>query len=227
MCGRFAQKSPVPSLAKNFDAQLKLESLEPRYNISPTSIVPVVRIPHQETKRTLEGLKWGLIPSWASDPSIGFKLANARAETVADKPSFRSAFKKQRCLVPIDGFFEWKQDTKPKQPFYFFMKDEKPFALAGLWEYWKPKTGNGEPIYSFTLITTEPNSLLAKVHDRMPVIIDPKDFEEWLDPANQDPAKLTKFLKPYPASKMDSYPVSTFVNAVKNQGPACIEALKA
>lgn len=248
MCGRFALKTPPKSLVKAFpvDISPELESFEPRYNIAPSSTVPVVR--YQHTQKVMESLKWGLIPNWAKDPSIGFKLANARAETVAEKPSFRSAFKKQRCLVPVDGFYEWNQTTKPKQPHYFFMKDEKPFFIAGLWEVWQQpkvspprrqdakegkdidlgkidKTTSTGPITTFTLITTEANAVLAKVHDRMPVILDPKDYEAWLDPKNQDIGELQKLLKPYDATKMDSYPVSTFVSNARNQGPDCLKRI--
>jgi putative SOS response-associated peptidase YedK len=246
MCGRFALKTPPKILGLILQAEISnnLETFEPRFNIAPSSSVPVILF--QNSKKVMESLKWGLIPSWAKDPSIGFKLANARAETVTEKPSFRSAFKKQRCLVPVDGFYEWNQSTKPKQPYYFFMKDEKPFFIAGLWEYWKAhqsptqshkdtknnikldKEEKKEPeqgITTFTLITTEANAVLAKVHDRMPVILDPKDYEAWLDPNNQDLGELQKFLKPYDASKMDSYPVSTFVSNARNQGEKCMERL--
>ena len=225
MCGRFAVKTPAKSLAKMLNADLKFESVEARFNIAPTSTVAVARIPSNQTNAVLEGLKWGLIPVWASDPSIGNKLANARAETITEKPSFKSSFKKQRCLVPIDGFFEWNQETKPKQPSYFTMKDDEPFALAGIWDYWKPKAG-GEGVYSFSLITTEANAVLAKVHDRMPVIVPPDQYGEWLDPNNQDTAKLVNFLKPYPPAKMKATLVSTYVNATRNQGPQCIEPVK-
>lgn len=212
-------------LAKQFKAVQRFPSVEPRYNIAPTAMVGVIRIPHQEKERVLESLKWGLIPSWAKDPAIGNSLANARGETVAEKPSFRSAFKKQRCVVPADSYFEWVQTTKPKQPYCFATKDEKPFGIAGLWEYWKPKDGGGDPVQSFTLITTNPNSLGKLVHDRMPVILDPGDYEAWLDPDNQDVDQLKKLLKPCPATKMISFPVSTFVNSTRNQGPQCIEKI--
>lgn len=223
MCGRFCQKTPAPKLAKKFNAKLNMDEVEARFNIAPTAKVAVVRKASPQLDLTLESLKWGLIPPGAKDPTIGNKLANARAESVDEKPSFRSAFKKQRCLVPVDGFYEWVQTTKPKQPYYFEMKDGEPFMLGGLWEYWKPKDGKEEPITSFTLITTEANSVLSPVHDRMPVIIDPKDFETWLDPLFQDTEKLKGYLKPYTPSKMKSFPVSIFVNSTRNEGPQCIE----
>jgi putative SOS response-associated peptidase YedK len=225
MCGRFAQQTDIQKLARLFKASLKLESLETRYNIAPTAMAAVVRVPRAQNNRTLEALKWGLVPSWAVDPAIGNRLANARAETIAEKPSFRIAFQKQRCLVPVDGFYEWKQDTKPKQPFYFSMKDGQPFALAGLWEYWEPKTGDGGAILSFTLITTSPNEVLQPIHDRMPVILGEKDFDAWLDPALQDVEKLKGCLKPFPAGGMQTWMVSTRVNRVGNEGPECVEKI--
>jgi putative SOS response-associated peptidase YedK len=228
MCGRFARKTKPKNLAKKFKAQVKenaLFEIEAKYNIAPSSLNPIFRMPAKGEQPIMESFKWGLVPQWANDPSIGFKLANARAETLSEKPSFRSAFKSRRCLVPVDGYYEWTQDTTPKQPHYFFMKDGEPFCLAGLWELWDPKEKDlpGEPLYTFTLITTEPNALCAKVHDRMPVIINEKDFEAWLDPGNQDVENLKGLLKAYPASKMDSYPVSTFVSNARNEGPQCLE----
>jgi putative SOS response-associated peptidase YedK len=227
MCGRFHQTTPLQKLAKLFKAELKmkLDEYKPLFNVAPSLKVPAVYVPNNQTERVLESLKWGLVPAWANDPAIGFKLANARGETVAEKPSFKTAFKKQRCLIPVNGFYEWKQDSKPKQPYYFKMKDEETFALAGLWEFWKPKTGDGEPIYSFTLITTTPNKVLEPVHDRMPVILNEKDYDAWLDPKNNDIEKLLKLIQPYPDTKMTGYAVSTFVSASKNQGPDCIKPL--
>jgi putative SOS response-associated peptidase YedK len=222
MCGRFAQQTDIQKLARLFKAVLKLESLEPRYNIAPTAVAAVIRIAHPQAGRTLEALRWGLIPSWAKDPAIGNRLANARAETVAEKPSFRSAFRKQRCLVPVNGFYEWKQDTKPKQPFYFSLKDSQPFALAALWEYWEPKEAKGENVQTFTLITTSSNEVLQPIHDRMPVILDEKDYEAWLNPAQQDVEKLKGYLKPFASEEMQSWKVSTRVNHVGNEGPQCV-----
>jgi putative SOS response-associated peptidase YedK len=225
MCGRFAQTTKPKNIAEKLQIQLKvgLEEFQPRYNVAPSSMVPCVRVPYGETKPVLENLKWGLIPSWAKDPKIGFKLANARAETVAELPSFRSAFKKQRCLVPIDGFYEWNQATQPKQPYYFSLKSEEPFYLAGLWEFWQPPTGR--ILQTFTLITTKPNTVVAPVCDRMPVILDEKDFEPWLNPQNQDTAQLQALLKPYPADLLKGYPVSTFMSKAGSEGSMCIEKI--
>jgi len=247
MCGRFAQTTKPKNIAEKLQIQLKvgLEEFQPRYNVAPSSMVPCVRVPYGETKPVLENLKWGLIPSWAKEPKIGFKLANARAETVAELPSFRSAFKKQRCLVPIDGFYEWNQATQPKQPYYFSLKSKEPFYLAGLWEFWQPPTGAGssyEPAHpkrgsrlaastqggllqTFTLITTKPNAVVAPVCDRMPVILDEKDFEPWLNPQNQDTAQLQALLKPYPADLLRGYPVSTFMSKAGSEGSMCIEKI--
>jgi len=225
MCGRFAQNTKPQELAKQFQIQLRvgLEEFQPRYNVAPSSRVSCIRVPIHETKPVLEMLKWGLIPSWAKDPQIGFKLANARAETLDTLPSFRPAFKARRCLVPIDGFYEWNQDTKPKQPSYFFMKNEEPFCLAGLWESWKHPDGG--LIDTFTLVTTEPNAVVKPVCDRMPVILDEKDFAFWLDPQNQDVEKLKKLLKPYPADAMGGHAVSTYVSKAGNEGSVCITPL--
>jgi len=225
MCGRFAQTTKPKNIAEKLQIQLKvgLEEFQPRYNVAPSSMVPCVRVPYGETKPVLENLKWGLIPSWAKDPKIGFKLANARAETVAELPSFRSAFKKQRCLVPIDGFYEWNQATQPKQPYYFSLKSKEPFYLAGLWDFWQPPTGR--ILQTFTLITTKPNAVVAPVCDRMPVILDEKDFEPWLNPQNQDTAQLQTLLKPYPADLLRGYPVSTFMSKAGSEGSMCIEKI--
>jgi putative SOS response-associated peptidase YedK len=225
MCGRFAQTTKPKNIAEKLQIQLKvgLEEFQPRYNVAPSSMVPCVRVPYGETKPVLENLKWGLIPSWAKDPKIGFKLANARAETVAELPSFRSAFKKQRCLVPIDGFYEWNQATQPKQPYYFSLKSKEPFYLAGLWEFWQPPTG--KVLQTFTLITTKPNTVVAPVCDRMPVILDEKDFEPWLNPQNQDTAQLQTLLKPYPADLLRGYPVSTFMSKAGSEGSMCVEKI--
>jgi putative SOS response-associated peptidase YedK len=148
-------------------------------------------------------------------------MINARAESVAEKPSFRSAFKKRRCLVPGDGFYEWKKTAKKKQPFYIRMKDGQPFAFAGLWERWHPP--DGKEVETFTIITTEPNDLMRTIHDRMPVILHPKDFEAWLNPGIEDAQRLAHLLRPFPAENMEARPVSARVNSPKNDGPQCLE----
>jgi putative SOS response-associated peptidase YedK len=166
-------------------------------------------------------MRWGLIPSWAKDPKIGAKMINARAEAIAEKPAFRKAFAKRRCLVPMSGFYEWKQMPHGKAPYYVRLLNSDLFTCAGLWEWWKsPK---GEWVASFTIIVTDANPLIAPLHDRMPVVIAPEDQEAWLDPKNQHTDALAELLKPYPADEMSAYPVSSKVNDVKHDGPELIE----
>lgn len=174
----------------------------------------------ESNKREFQRLRWGLIPSWAKDPAIASKLINARAETLAEKPSFRSAFKQRRCLVVADGFFEWQKQQGKKQPFYFRLQHSQPFGFAGLWEKWR--TPAGEEITSCTIVTTAANELLQPIHDRMPVILAPQDYDLWLDPQEQKPQALQHLLSPYPASQMTAYPVSTLVNSPKHNNPECI-----
>ena len=169
-------------------------------------------------------MHWGLIPSWAKDMSIGNKMINARAETVAEKASFKKPFKDKRCLVLANGFYEWKKtDKKNKIPYYFMLKSKQPFAFAGLWEEWK--NPEGEKILSFTIITTKANELMEPIHDRMPVILKENVETQWLDPENKDTDKLLSLLQPYPAGLMESYRVSDIVNSPKNDIPACVEPI--
>jgi putative SOS response-associated peptidase YedK len=221
MCGRFTLKSGSQKLAEAFPL-FEAPELEPRYNIAPTQQVAAARILPDGPKQEIVLLHWGLIPSWADDPSIGNRLINARAETVAEKPSFRSAFRKRRCLVLADGFFEWQKVDGKKQPYYFQLKDNCPFAFAGLWEHWERV---GKKIESGTILTTAANDLLRNVHDRMPVILHPADYERWLDPDNQTGKNLDKLLCPFPAEEMQSFPVSTHVNNPRNDDPRCVEPL--
>ena len=169
--------------------------------------------------------KWGLIPSWSKDPSIGARMINARAETARDKLSFRAAFKRRRCLVPVDGFYEWKREGKAKQPYYITMGHNQPFAVAGLWEHWEGR--DGSVLESCTLLTTEPNELMETLHNRMPVIIAPEDFEMWLD-AKEDANYLSflqHLLRPYPSAEMTAVPVSTYVSNARNEGVECIQPI--
>lgn len=218
MCGRFGFNTPPEVIARVFQLS-EVPSLKPRFNISPTQSVATIRIFPDQAGRKLDLLHWGLIPAWSKDPKIGNRMINARAETVHEKPSFRSAFKRRRCLIPASGFYEWKKEGKMKQPFYIRMKDELPFALAGLWEHW---VGEGQTIDSCTIITTSPNDLMREVHDRMPVILDPRDFDMWLDPGYQDVEKLKSLFSPFDQDKMVSFPVSLHVNSPKNDDPKCI-----
>jgi putative SOS response-associated peptidase YedK len=175
----------------------------------------------QKGTRELALFRWGLIPSWAKDPAIGNRMINARSETVANKPSFRSAFRRRRCLVPADGFYEWGKIGGAKQPFFIHMQEESPFAIAGLWEHWQDSEGN--EIETCTLLTTEANALLATIHKRMPVILNPGDYARWLDPDSSDPVALHNLLMPYPADAMAFRAVSLHVNNPRNEGPACQE----
>jgi len=226
MCGRYSQTQPAEIIAKAFQVD-NVPTLEPRYNIAPTQSVSSVLQPSASKNRQFKMLHWGLIPSWAKDSKLGAKLINARAETVAEKPAFRSAFRQRRCLVLADGFYEWQQQEskKQKQPFYFRLSDEQPFAFAGLWERWEDATG--EEIESCTLLTTEPNELMRPIHNRMPVILDPKDYDLWLDPEVKKSELLQPLLRPYPTEEMMAYPVSKAVNKPSNDSTECIERVEA
>jgi len=184
------------------------------YNAAPTQRLPVFRI-HAERGPELVRLRWGLIPSWAKDAAIGARMINARGETVAEKPAFRAAFRRRRCLVPMKGFYEWKKTASGKLPHYIYLKNADIFASAGLYEYWPGRDG-AEPVESYTIITTEANDMMAKLHDRMPVILAEKDHAAWLDPKNEGKGTLQALLKPYPPGEMLAYPVSTRVNNPKN-----------
>jgi putative SOS response-associated peptidase YedK len=224
VCGRFTLRASGERLAEAFGLSAQ-PSLFPRYNIAPTQAVPVIRVlrANPGTKeRELVPLRWGLVPSWADDPAIGNRLINARSETVADKPSFRGAFRHRRCLIPADGFFEWRKEGKVKQPVYVQRRDGQPFAFAGLWEEWERE---GEVIESCAIITTAANDLMAEFHDRMPVILDPKDYDLWLDPQVQDPRLLEPLLRPYSSGELVAHPVSQMVNNPRNEGPGCVEPL--
>jgi putative SOS response-associated peptidase YedK len=221
MCGRFTLRTSPQEVAKAFqlaDADVPLFS--PRYNIAPTQQVLAIRL--RDGKRRASFLHWGLIPSWASDHSVGNRLINARGESVADKPSFRSAFKRSRCLVVTDGSYEWQKTGKAKQPFFIRLKTDQPFAFAGLAEHWHR---GDQAIDSCTLITTDANELMADIHDRMPVILSPANYDFWLDPEFQDKAKLQSLLRPYPDGEMTAYPVNTLVNNPRNETAACIDAI--
>jgi putative SOS response-associated peptidase YedK len=220
MCGRYVVKSRVSQLATMFDL-MDVPPLTPRYNVAPTQMVPAVRLKPETKKRELVMLKWGLIPAWAKDAAIGNQTIMARADTVADKPAFRDAFRRRRCLIVADGFYEWQKTNGKKQPYFIGLKDDSPFAFAGLWERWKDPCG--ESVESCALITTDANEVVRPIHDRMPVILQRKDYEPWLDPEVQEPEKLQKLLVPSPAETMRAYPVSLFVNNAGNEDPKCIE----
>jgi putative SOS response-associated peptidase YedK len=218
MCGRFTLRAKPDTLAELF-LLAEPPDWSPRYNIAPTQPVPVVR--HKgDGGREFVRLRWGLVPSWAKEVG-GPPLINARAETVATKPAFRSALKQRRCLIPADGFYEWLKAGKKKQPFSFRLWDDKPFAFAGLWERW---TGGEQPLESCTIITTDSNELVRPTHDRMPVILPVRYHAEWLDPDVRDPDRLVTMLRPYPAEEMVATPLSDWVNSPRHDDPRCLEA---
>ena len=208
MCGRFTQHHPIEEIIERFEvAEVEYEP-EPRYNIAPTQTVTAII---QNHARAVVGLQWGLIPFWAKDPKIASQLINARAETLAEKPSFKYALSKRRCLIPIDGFYEWKKQKGGNQPYYIRRRDGGLFAFAGLWEEWK--TPEGEVRKTCTIITTEPNELMATIHHRMPVIFKPEHEAEWLDPAAHYAPALTQLLRTYPDGELEMLPVSRAVNS--------------
>ena len=223
MCGRFTQTATPEVIAEQFQVD-DPPLFKPNYNISPTQRVAVVRLNPESVKRDCVLLRWGLIPSWAKDAKIGNQCINAKGETVAEKPAFRSAFKKRRCLVIADGFYEWQRLGERKQPIWIGRKDKRPFAFAGLWEHWKP--AEGEPIETCAIITTEPNDLMAPIHNRMPVILAPASYIPWLD-HNAPADSLKALLRPYPSAELQAYPVSTLVNNPRHNAPACLEPAQA
>ena len=217
MCGRYAQRADPKRLAKEFKVS-EVPGVRPRYNIAPTQEVLAVR--ESPDGREMTFLKWGLIPSWAKDAAIGAKLINARSETVEEKPSFRDAFRRRRCLIPADGFYEWRKEGGRKQPYFFRHKEERPFGFAGLWDRWEGE--DGQVINSCTILTTEANGVLRPVHDRMPVILRPEDYEPWLEAGERERSLLRELLRPYPEEEMTGYPVSPAVNSTRGGGPELI-----
>ena len=211
MCGRFTLTSEIKQLEEHFRAGGRFD-YHPRYNIAPSHEIPIVR--SSETGREFASCHWGLIPHW-SQPNSPYKAINARAETLAAKPFFRDAFRKRRCLIPANGFYEWKKKNGQKQPYYFHLQDNDLMAFAGLWEYWE---GEDKHIESCTIITTAANELMQPVHDRMPVIIDPKDYEKWLESGDET------LLTPY-TGEMNCHPVATYVNNPKNDGRDLIQEI--
>ena len=202
-------------LARHFGLEEDIE-LEPRYNIAPTQVVAIVRNEESGGRRELRLVKWGLIPFWSKDPKIASRLINARAESVAEKPAFRAAFESRRCLVPADGFYEWKKTGSKKEPYLFGLAGGRPFAFAGLWEHWKAP--EGVIVESCTVITTDAHDLLMPIHDRMPVILKPEDYDLWLDPQARSPEELKALLKPFQATDMKGYRVSDKVNKADHEG---------
>lgn len=222
MCGRFVSATPPDQLAQYFAASIEAEKLlEPSFNVAPTNDIYVVV--SDGTTRRLDAFHWGLVPGWAKDPSVGNRMINARAESLPDKAVYRHAIRKRRCLIPATGFYEWKKvpGQKAKQPFYFEREDGEPLAFAGLWEEWHK--GDEPGLRSCTIVTCAANETVADIHDRMPVVLPPSAWEEWLDPAVDDIEHLGKLLVPAPPTLLVVRQVSTDVNNVRNQGPELVE----
>ena len=215
MCGRY-RLTRADRLSEKFDAEVA-EELHPRYNIAPTQPVPVVRA--SGSRRVIASMRWGLIPSWAKDASMA--QINARSETLLEKPAFKESFERRRCLIPADGFYEWKRSGRSKQPFHFGMQDDSLFAFAGIWDRWR--TLQGPVIESCAILTTGPNALLCDVHDRMPVILRSENYQDWLLAPNSERGRLFSFLQPLDAVIMKRFPVGCSVNDVQNDTSECIQ----
>lgn len=226
MCGRFSLNKTGDDLADDFLLR-STPPVMPRYNIAPSQPIATMVATPENPEPHFDLLQWGLIPSWAKDPAIGSRMINARAETVVEKPSFRAAFKRRRCLILADGFYEWETiaGQKTKQPHHIFLKDHAPFAFAGLWEHWSDPTSASE-LQTCTILTTAANELMEPIHNRMPVILPPEDYAAWLDPDYYQPQALQEMLRPYDDGAMDRYPVSTVVNKPQNDLSGCIEPLE-
>ncbi len=219
MCGRYTQTAKLQDLVDRFGIDEPDFDPAPRYNLAPSQDAPVVGVnPKTPDTRALRLMHWGLVPYHAKDAAR--PIINARSETLAQRPAFRSLLPRRRCLVAADGFYEWRKEGRVRTPMRFTLRSGEPFAFAGLWDRWlRP---DGTPLYSFTIVTTSPNSLVEPVHNRMPVILRPEDEARWLDPAITDSAALSPLLKPYPAEMMDGYCVSRAVNSPVNDSPECI-----
>ncbi|HNV50492.1 MAG TPA: SOS response-associated peptidase [Bacteroidales bacterium] len=218
MCGRYSFAPDLKIVNEHYDISVNDDDLTPNYNCAPSQLLPVIT---NDKSISFNFFRWGLIPFWAKDISIGNKLINARSETILEKPSFRNAFRQRRCLVSADAFYEWKQEVKEKIPYRIFLKNQNIFSMAGIWE--KCKLPNGETIFSFAIITTQPNTLMTKIHNRMPVILDKKGEDLWIN--NTDEKELTNLLKPFPAEQMTAYRISNLVNSPRNNSPKIIEPI--
>lgn len=221
MCSRFSLTEYAEHVAQRFRVLQKLlQDIAPRYNIAPSQPVAVV-IQNEKGERFLEAHRWGLVPFWAKDPEIGHRLINARAETLAEKPSFKYSFSRRRCLIPANGFYEWRKENNRRIPMYIRRRDGGLFAFAGLWDEWQ--SPDGSPLRTCTLITTQPNALIASIHNRMPVILKPEHEDVWLDTSLREPAQLQALLQPYPAEELEAVEVSSRVNNPRNDDPLCIQ----
>jgi putative SOS response-associated peptidase YedK len=221
MCGRFAFYSPHEAVTRLFGVTLAA-GFEPRYNIAPTQFVATVRETGGPREAAL--LYWGLVPSWAKQKAIGARMINARAETLTEKPSFRTAFRRRRCLVLADGYYEWQRSGAVKQPYFISFVDGQPFGMAGLWERWRDPA-SGEPLESCCIVTTAPAASVAHVHDRMPVIVPPEAYGEWLDPRNESTDRLARLLGPWAGPGLQALPVSRRVNDARQQGAELVAPL--
>jgi putative SOS response-associated peptidase YedK len=219
MCGRYRLSRRKQLIEEHFDSVSDEPDWSVRYNIAPTQPVAVIRQHPKEPVRELSLVRWGLIPSWAKDPSGAARMINARSETADSKPAFRDALKSRRCMIPADGFYEWMRTGKMKQPYCFEVNEGELFAFAGIWDRWKGPSG--DMIETCSILTTTPNAVTAPVHDRMPVILDPDNYELWLDPGMRKVVAASDLLKPFDARLMRCYPVSTRINSVVNDDAAC------
>jgi putative SOS response-associated peptidase YedK len=222
MCGRFMQERPVSDLAEIFGAEPLVEEPGGRYNIAPTDEAIVVV--ERDDRRALTAYRWGLIPHWAEDAKIASRTFNARAESVATMPAFRESFRRRRCLVPVDGFYEWRREGTARQPYRIFRADGRPLALAGLWSGWR-NPDSGEVRRTFTIVTTTPNAVVAPLHDRMPVIVPDDAWARWLDPTPAEPGELRALLEPTDTVALEIAPASRLVNDVRHDGPELLLAL--
>jgi putative SOS response-associated peptidase YedK len=223
MCGRFVQCSDPELYASQFDLDVICEA-KPRYNLAPTQPVLAIRVA-KDGQRALVPLRWGLVPAWSKGPDSRYSMINARAETVKSKPAYRNAFRQRRCLIPAEGFYEWKAGKGGKTPFLIRREGAEPFAMAGLWERWHGQ--GGETIESCTIIVTDANELVRGIHERMPVILDPQDYAVWLDPDQKDSDRLLALLKPADPARWTLHPVSRQVNSPRNDGPELLEPVAA
>ena len=238
MCGRYVSATPADQLAEEFHVDaIKADDLPAKYNVAPTDPIYAVAPSRDGETRQLGTFKWGLVPNWSKDANGGAKMINARAETLDKKPAFRNLLQKRRCIIPADGFYEWQRlgnddaslpEKKPrKQPFFIKRADGRLMAFAGLWDVWKDRADkDAEWLRSATIITGEPNELVARLHDRMPVQLPEDVWDQWLDPANTDIEELQRLLVPVPAEELVAYPVDTAVNSVRNDGPELVEPLE-
>jgi len=222
MCGRFTQQRPTSELAEIFGAEDLADLPGGRFNVAPTDEAAVIVA--RDERRAVTAYRWGLVPHWAEDPRVGSRMFNARAETLATSPAFRDAFRRRRCLVPVDSFYEWRREGKLRLPYRIVRTDDRPLALAGLWSGWRDRD-TGEIRRTFTIVTAGPNELLRPIHDRMPVVVPPEAWERWLEPEPGDPGELLGLLAPVDDPLLVAYPVSRRVNDVRNDGPDLIEPL--